>query len=61
MYMKEIAELETRRRRITVTSSFNDIGMDELGNRVVVRRRGRFSLLLRSLLLVAAEMSSWDI
>jgi hypothetical protein len=31
---------ETSRRKITVTSSFNETSTDQLGNRVVVRREG---------------------
>jgi hypothetical protein len=31
---------ETPRRRITVTSSLNEISMDQLGKRVAVRRGG---------------------
>jgi hypothetical protein len=31
---------ETPRRKITVTSSFNEISRDQLGNRVVVREGG---------------------
>jgi hypothetical protein len=31
---------ETPRRRITVTSSLNEISTDQLGNRVAVRRGG---------------------
>jgi hypothetical protein len=31
---------EALRRRITVTASLNEIATDQLGNRVVVRRRG---------------------
>jgi hypothetical protein len=31
---------ETPRRRITVTSSSNEISINKLGNRVVIRRTG---------------------
>jgi hypothetical protein len=36
--MKHVGNIA--RRRITVTSSLNEISMDQLGNRVVVRGRG---------------------
>jgi hypothetical protein len=40
---------ETPRRRITVTSSLNEISKDQMGNRVVVRRGYRCYTILLAL------------